>query len=162
MKRPLSLTLLAILSGLLGAFSLLSAVRSLKNMLVGVAWEGIPLSDKSIHLAGLVFASVFAGILLWLILKRRNSARVVGATFLVYCAGKFFYSLIFIPSSRRSLGDLQAQYDNPGFGLMMENVISFVIVVLFLAWAYRVFSAAKVKEYLSPVSSTSTSGQSNA
>jgi hypothetical protein len=155
MKRPLSLTLLLILSGLLGAFSLLSAVRSLKNMVAGTAWVHIPLIDRSFHLAGLVFAVVLAGVLFGLILKRRDLARAIGTSFLVYWAGKFFYSLIFIPSSRRSLGELQAQYDNPGFGLMMENVISFVIVGLLLLWGYRVYSAPRVREYLSSSANTS-------
>lgn len=150
MKRPLSLTLLLILSGLFGAFSLLSAIRSFRNMVYGTAWEGIPFADRSIHILGLAIASAFAGWLCWLILKRKSIARLIGATFLVYFSGKYFYNFIFIPTSHRNLSDLRVQYDNPGFGLMMENVFSFVLVALLLWWAYRIFSASKVKEHLSP------------
>ena len=147
MKRPPSLTLLRLLAGLFGGYAALTALLSIKHITTG-AWDAVPAADIATHVSGYLLGAVFGAFLFWAINKRKAYARPAGAGYLIYIAGKFFYTLIFIPTSQRALSDLRLQYENPGFGLMMENVLSFILIALLLWWAYLVFSSSKVKEYL--------------
>ncbi len=155
MKRPASLKLLFVLACVFGGFAALTALLSIKHIATG-AWSDFPPEAIATYVLGYVVEALFAGSVCWLITKRRQSARFVGAAYIAYWSAKFLYLSTYVPTSQRSLSSLRAQYDNPGFGLMMENIFSLALVALLLFWAYKVFSSGPVKEYLSNRAQSST------
>ena len=144
-KRPLSLTILLILVTLLGISFFVQLGLGIRNVVL-YSREATTLWELFLFFLTRIISAAFCVVLIFAHRRRIKAARWIGLGFMVLLFAYYVYFTLYVPVGQRAINLPRFQYNDPAFGLFVERLFGFCIM---LYWTWHASFSEKAKLYFS-------------